>query len=620
MLMFQQILEHGEITKEQRDNVSFSNHYDAVILGGGTAGSIAAICLAKKGRNVLIVEKQNFLGGVHSGAMFHYYQGSPGGIYEEYDTQIEQQKKQYRLPEVFGSHPLMRMYVYEQELENTNCQISFDSALTGIYTDGRTIAGIQYLTPFGLNEVSADYFIDASAEAALCRMAGSARKSGREFDGLSQPFSNVRQFFEKDTCRITFDNIDAGYVRQELPEEYAGHIIASLNNPVYSNWQKDQITMGMSPLLGVREGFAIDGIRQLCMDQVIQDKELTEPLFFSSANIDNHVKDMAFESQTLCDWVVGLSMWSTLVSVPIDKEVMIPKALDNVIAAGRILSLDHDMASHTRMMRDCQKSGEAAATVVEEALCLELPLQDVPYQALKEKLTQTGCLSLENHYVLKDNPPPGRERISHFDLTTEQIRKGMLSDSPGFAMLAAWKMRITEALKSWLNEDNINLQVNSALVLALCEDDSGFSVLIDTAQQRDCYLPQTSKSYNSLRGISAVYALGRLHNAKASEPLLRMLQQNETFINDRVHFDKFIGHMQDYRFQYVSHLVRALLTIADYHPDLRRSIYQGIDEIVMAPEFTVSSTLKSNPDCLHDMTGSLRSYIQWRKNKGERKL
>ncbi|HBG10727.1 MAG TPA: hypothetical protein DDX68_00155, partial [Clostridium sp.] len=168
-------------------------------------------------------------------------------------------------------------YVYEQELEDTNCQISFDSALTGIYTDGRTIAGIQYLTPFGLKEASGDYFIDASAEAVLCRMAGSAKKSGREFDGLSQPFSNVRQFFEKDTCRVTFDNIDAGYVRQELPEEYAGHIIASLNNPVYSNWQKDQITMGMSPLLGVREGFAIDGIRQLCMDQVIQDKELTEP-------------------------------------------------------------------------------------------------------------------------------------------------------------------------------------------------------------------------------------------------------------------------------------------------------------------------------------------------------
>lgn len=620
MLMFQQILEHGKITKEQRHTVSFSDHYDAVILGGGTAGIIAAICLAKKGRHVLIIEKQNFLGGVHSGAMFHYYQGSTGGIYEAYDARIEQQKKQYRLPDVFGSHPLIRMYVYEQELEDTNCQISFDSALTGVYMDRRTIAGVQYLTPFGLKEVSSDYYIDASAEASLCRMAGSAKKNGREFDGLSQPFSNVRQFFEKDTCLVNFDNIDGGYVRQEQAEEYASHIIASLNNPVYSTWQKGQITIGMSPMLGVREGFSIDGIRQLRMDQVIQDQETAEPLFFSSANIDNHVKDMAFESQTLCDWVVGLSMWSTLVSVPIDKEVMIPKALDNVIAAGRILSLDHDMASHMRMMRDCQKSGEAAAAVVEEALCLGIPLQDVPYQALKEKLTQTGCLSWQNHYVLKDNPPPEREEITHFYSTTEEIRKGLLSDSPGFSMLAAWKMGSTEALKSWLTDDNINLQVNSALVLALCEDDSGLEILMETAKRRDRYLPQTSKSYNSLRGISAVYALGRLHNAKASEPLLNMLRQNETFINDSVHFDKFIGHMQDYRFQYVSHLVRALLTIADYHPDLYRSIYQGAEEIILAPQFTVSCTLKSNPDCLHDMTGSLRNYIQWRKNKGERKL
>jgi len=620
MLMFQQVLEHGEIAKEQRDKISFTKHFDAVVLGGGTAGSIAAIYLAKKGRHVLIVEKLNFLGGVHSGAMFHYYQGSPGGIYEAYDERIEQQKKQYRLPDVFGSHPLIRMCVYEQELEDTNCQVSFDSALTGVYVDGRTIAGIQYLTPFGLKEVSADYFIDATAEAALCRMAGSAKKNGREFDGLSQPFSNVRLFFEKDTCRMNFDNIDAGYVRQELAEEYANHIVTSLNNPVYSTWQNGQITMGMSPLLGVREGFAIDGIRQLRMDQVIKNQETLEPLFFSSANIDNHVKDMAFESQTLCDWVVGLSMWSTLVSVPIDKDVMIPNALDNVIAAGRILSLDHDMASHTRMMRDCQKSGEAAAAVVEEALYLGLPLQDVPYQALKDRLSQTNCLSIRNHYVLRDNPPPEREQITRFDSTTQQIRKGLLSNSPGFAMLAAWQMRIIEALKSWLTEDNNNLKVNSALVLALCGDDSGLSVLIETAQRRDCYLPQTSKSYNSLRGISAVYALGRLHSAAASEPLLQMLQQNETFINDSVRFDKFIGHMQDYRFQYVSHLVRALLTIADYHPDLCRNIYQEVEEIVLAPQFTVSCTLKSNPGCLHDMTGSLRNYIQWRKTKGGKRL
>jgi len=266
MLMFQQVFEHGEMAKEHRDNISFDEHFDAVVLGGGTAGSIAAIYLAKKGRHVLMVEKLNFLGGVHSGAMFHYYQGSPGGIYEAYDERIEQQKKQYRLPDVFGSHPLIRMCVYEQELEDTNCQISFDSALTGVYVDGKTIVGIQYLTPFGLKEASADYFIDATAEAALCRMAESAQKNGREFDGLSQPFSNVRLFFEKDACRMNFDNIDAGYVHQELAEEYANHIIASLNNPVYSTWKKGQITMGMSPLLGVREGFAIDGIRQLRMD------------------------------------------------------------------------------------------------------------------------------------------------------------------------------------------------------------------------------------------------------------------------------------------------------------------------------------------------------------------
>ena len=40
--------------------ISFKNNYDAIVIGGGPAGSSTAALLAEKGHDVLIVEKEKF--------------------------------------------------------------------------------------------------------------------------------------------------------------------------------------------------------------------------------------------------------------------------------------------------------------------------------------------------------------------------------------------------------------------------------------------------------------------------------------------------------------------------------------------------------------------------------
>lgn len=41
--------------------------YDVVVIGGGTAGSIAAIASAMEGADTLIIEKNSYLGGSAAG-------------------------------------------------------------------------------------------------------------------------------------------------------------------------------------------------------------------------------------------------------------------------------------------------------------------------------------------------------------------------------------------------------------------------------------------------------------------------------------------------------------------------------------------------------------------------
>ena len=40
--------------------ISIKTHYDAIVVGAGPAGSTTGALLAEKGRDVLIVEKENF--------------------------------------------------------------------------------------------------------------------------------------------------------------------------------------------------------------------------------------------------------------------------------------------------------------------------------------------------------------------------------------------------------------------------------------------------------------------------------------------------------------------------------------------------------------------------------
>jgi len=611
MITFHRILEDG-IEERHIENANVDAEYDVVIIGAGTAGSIVSVKLASLGYKICIIEKKNFMGGIYASTMFHYYRGSTGGMYEHIDQLVSDEKDKYQISDTFGSHPTIRRVVYDNLLNDTGATIAYNSVLTGVYTSNHHIEAVQYFGDGKLTEVSAKIFIDASAEASLCRMAGLSVQKGRDFDGLCQPFSNVRIYYNSKNQRVEFNNIDAGTMRQDDPFDYAKSVVKSLNNAVYSNLQSAEFTLGMSPIIGVREGYVIDGQKKLTMQEIVEGYTCDEPLYFASANFDNHTKEMAFESEQLCDWVVGLSMWSTLVSIPVEKKVMRPQSVDNVLAIGRIISMDHDVASHTRMMRDCQKAGEAAAIIIDSAIKNDYCLDDVKYSEIKSLLEKDECLNQKNNYGLKDNPPLDNVDEMQIPANDLGIIEAMKSDRPGFAMLKAFREKKIDLLIECLKMSDKNIRINSAIVLALLNQSYGHSVLAETAAKRDKYLPRTSKSYNMFRGLSAVYCLGRLHQKESYPILYDMLKENKNFTEDEIKFDKFIGSKEDYRFQYVAHCIRALINIAQHNPDVKEEIMHKVNYVIYEKDFKVYTSLKSNKLDLNDMTTKLREYIQWR--------
>jgi hypothetical protein len=72
---------------------------------------------------------------------------------------------------------------------------------------------------------------------------------------------------------------------------------------------------------------------------------------------------------------------------------LVPEEFDNVLAAGRCISVDECLMDTIRMMTTCMVMGQTAAIAADLAIDQSISnLADVPYADLREGLLAQGCL------------------------------------------------------------------------------------------------------------------------------------------------------------------------------------------------------------------------------------
>ena len=210
MLLSQKI--EGNIIRKKIKSAEFPIHYDVIVVGLGTAGSIAAIASAVKGLRVLGIEKMNCMGGMGTaGGVLSYYFGSTGGYYEELDK-----KASYYIGSVYAksrkNNPEAKKYVLEQEALEYGVKLEYESTVTGVFLYNRTVKGISWIAPDGHKTAGCKVLIDCTGDAYICEMAGCNYFWGREIDGCTQPFTSVKVFIQDGIINTT--NFDSGLMKQ----------------------------------------------------------------------------------------------------------------------------------------------------------------------------------------------------------------------------------------------------------------------------------------------------------------------------------------------------------------------------------------------------------------------
>lgn len=179
--------------------------FDVVVIGGGTAGSIAALSAARNGLKVLIIESNSYVGGLAAigmtwGGFFdNNYKQVIGGIPDEL---VDKCKKlggrgyfQYQgdgdkwITGLASVDPEIFRFVIERELYESGCEIMLFSLLDSVIIEANKIISIDVLSKLGRQTINAKYFIDATGELSLAEKCGVEWEHGK--NGLTQCTSNM---------------------------------------------------------------------------------------------------------------------------------------------------------------------------------------------------------------------------------------------------------------------------------------------------------------------------------------------------------------------------------------------------------------------------------------------
>ena len=154
---------------------------DLCIVGGGLAGTNAALAAARGGSKVVLIQDRPVLGGNCSSEIRMWIRGAKGLYNKESGILAELEEENiYRNPTLAPT--LWDSVLYGKIKENKNITLLLNASCLAAECDGNTIKTVTawQLTTYTWHKVSAKLFADCSGDSILAPLTGAEWTMGRE--------------------------------------------------------------------------------------------------------------------------------------------------------------------------------------------------------------------------------------------------------------------------------------------------------------------------------------------------------------------------------------------------------------------------------------------------------
>ncbi len=396
---------------------------DVLIIGGGVAGTMAAIATGRSGVKVTLIERGGCLGGMWTAGLVGMTldSGYKDGLLSEFLGKVHRELE-------CGSATLFetQKYVLEKWCKENGVDIYLHSQVYGVEKEGRDIKTVQVISKSGKIDFHAKVIIDGTGDGDVAAMSGCRFEYGRVSDGKAQPMSMIALISgldERAKEYISYPNEPFGDARNRFKgvldavgasysigcpsiQPLCGDIYILSANQEYGksgcnavelteatlNARQEiyemvrslrekasdifgDITLVSTPeCIGVREGRRIHGRYTITVDDMIQGKEQEDAVCKVRYWVDIH----SLEN----DGGKGFSDDGVKIQ-PYDLpfRALLPLDVDNLILAGRCISGDFYAHASYRVTGNMAPVGEAAGKVAARAVLEGKKVYELDYNS-----------------------------------------------------------------------------------------------------------------------------------------------------------------------------------------------------------------------------------------------
>jgi hypothetical protein len=395
------------------EEIEVSEEVDLLVVGGGAAGTAAAIAGARGGLRTLLVEEMPFLGGMTTGGCVGtfcgFYGREPegsvfplvGGLPREIaETLLERSHAlgpiPYKDTAVLPYVPWgVKTLLEELARAEPGLRVVLHAKLTHALVEQGEIQGVVVQTRAGRTALRARAYVDASGDAELSRLAGAETRQGDEIQYPSMMFTMQNVDLEAAFARLAElpRILEAHFESDGLPRKSGnliptgrpGEILVALSRLEFAGrpvdatdaeeltWAEmegrsqaarlseflrrevagfsEAFLADSAARLGIRETRRIVGEYVLSEDDVLGARKFEDGIGRSAWPIERHVPG----GETLWRFLERGS-WYT-----IPYRCLLPRGVGNLLVAGRCLSADSGAFGSVRVIGPCMLEGQAVA-------------------------------------------------------------------------------------------------------------------------------------------------------------------------------------------------------------------------------------------------------------------
>ena len=411
--------------------------YDVVVVGGGTAGVIAAVQAGREHARTLLIEKSEILGGtivngrVAFPGLFHAWKKQIiGGIgwelvcksmdeenrpYPDVSTQV---RSPHNIHQIAINGPYYAL-ICDEAVAEAGVEVLFDTMCAKVVElEDRKV--ITVCTKTGLQEIETKVLIDCTGDANVASLAGyellredefqpatySCKLEGYDVDSLD--LERIGENFDREVqagnlsytdVSWTIDRFNPQWLRAKgangnhvdvegcrgrtSEERSAISLKARLTILKLLRFFRKQSGLehirldALAAECGIRETVRIKGKKMVTQEQYLSGERYGDDLCYSFYPIDLHTKVKNGLSQIYLEEGV----------VPtIPRGALLPEHSRNFLVAGRCISSDRAANSALRVQATCMAVGQAAGAIAALAAKQNVDVEEVPMEDIYEVL------------------------------------------------------------------------------------------------------------------------------------------------------------------------------------------------------------------------------------------